>query len=59
MLSCCGGEVSDGVISSPGKQDAAVHDGGPDDGHRVAFVLDTVLAHAGVTHGHVHALIHH
>lgn len=44
---------------SPGKEDAAVHDGGSDDGHGVAFVLDAVLAHAGVTDGHVGALIHH
>lgn len=53
------GKVSDDITGSPGKQDATVHDGGSDDGHGVALVLDAVLTHAGVTDGHVHALIHH
>lgn len=49
----------DDSVRSPRKEDAAVHDGGSDDGHGVALVLDAVLAHAGVTDGHVGALIHH
>lgn len=48
-----------GFKNSPCKEDAAVHDGSSDDGHGVAFVLDAILSHAGVTDGHVHALIHH
>ena len=43
----------------PRKQHTAVHDGGPDDGHGVAFLLDPLLAHVGVTHCHVLPLVHH
>lgn len=46
-------------IYSPSKQDAAVHDEGSDDGHRVAFVLDAVLSHVGIADGHVPALMEH
>lgn len=52
-------DISNDSMSSPGKEDAAVHDGSANDSHGVAFVLDTILSHAGVTDGHVHALIHH
>lgn len=46
-------------FSSPSKQDAAVHDEGSDDGHSVAFVLDAILSHVGVTDSHVPALMKH
>lgn len=46
-------------VYSPCKEDAAVHDGSSNYGHSIAFILDAILSHTGVTYGHVHALVHH
>lgn len=46
-------------VYAPCKEDTAVHDGSSNYGHGVAFLLDAILPHTGVTDGHVHALIDH